>query len=69
MFSGFDFTSSRGDVERFLLPFAKGARIRIRVCPGDPRLSVIEPGIDRRLKLLLFASSYFVLMGLGGLLG
>ena len=69
MFSGFGLTSSQEDVEQFLLSLAKGARITVRVCPGDPRVSVMAPGVDRRLWLLLFMGSYFILMGLGGVLG
>jgi uncharacterized protein DUF3592 len=69
MFSGLDFTSSRKNVEDFVMPFVKGSTIRIRVSPRDPRLSVIEAGVDQRLKLMLFVASYIMLMGLGGLLG
>jgi hypothetical protein len=69
MFSGLDFTSSRKDVEEFVLPFVKGSKTRVRVSPRDPRRSVIEPGVDHRLKLMLFVTSYVMLMGLGGLLG
>ena len=69
MFSGLSLTSSRADVEQFLVPFAKGARITVYVSPRNPRLCVIAPGIDRRLKLMIFVSSYFVFMGGGGLLG
>lgn len=69
MFSGMPLTAPREDVERFLQPFTKGDRIGVHVCPRDPRLSVIQPGVDSRLKLLLFIASFFILMGGGGLLG
>jgi hypothetical protein len=69
MFTGWPLNSTREDVEQFLQPFAKGTRICVHVCPDDPRLSVIEPGVDRRLTLLLSITSFFVFFGIGGLLG
>ena len=69
MFSGLGLTSSREKVEEFLVPFAQGTHIAVHVSPRDPRVSVIEPGVDRRLKLMLFGTSYFILIGVGGFLG
>ena len=69
MFSGYGFRSTQEDVARFLEPVPKGASIGVHVCPRDPRLSVILPGVDRNLLLLLFCASFLLLMGGGGLLG
>jgi hypothetical protein len=70
MFSGFALSSrSRAEAEQFLVPFAIGTRILVHVCPRNPRLSVIEPGVDRSLKSFLFTASFLLFMGLGGLFG
>jgi uncharacterized protein DUF3592 len=69
MFSGIPFRSTREDVEQFLEYLPEGERIPVRVCPRDPRVSVILPGIDRNLLLLLFCASYIAFTGSGGLLG
>jgi hypothetical protein len=68
-FSDFSLRATRPDMERFLEPVQRGARIPVRVCPRDPRVSVILPGISGHLKTFLFIASYFVFMGSGGLLG
>jgi len=46
-------TTSQNDAEHFLEPLKPGARVLIRVCPSTPEVSVIEPGVDRRLWLAL----------------
>ena len=50
-------TNSQADAEGFLERLRPGTRVLIRVCPSRPRLSVIEPGIDRRAW---FALAFFV---------
>jgi hypothetical protein len=41
-------TTSQNDAEHFLEPLKPRAPVLIRVCPLDPAVSVIEPGVDRR---------------------
>jgi hypothetical protein len=62
-------THSREDAERFISQFEAGARITVRVSPSNPRISVVEPGVDRRVWITLFVSVMFIIMGGGGLLG
>jgi hypothetical protein len=70
MFSGLELTThSRAEAEDFIAPFESGARITIRVSPKNPQVSVIAPGVDRRVWITLFIGSMLVFMGLGGLLG
>ncbi len=70
MFSGLGLsTFSRHEVEQFLAPLAKGTRILVRVSPRNPRISVIEPGVDRRLDLSFFVSTFLLSIGFGGLRG
>ena len=69
MFTGFELSSSREDVERFLRPLAKGASIPVRVCPRKPQLSVIEPGVDRRLVVMLAVGAFLIFLGTADLAG
>jgi len=70
MFSGEELTTrSREDAERFISQFEAGARITVRVSPSNPRISVVEPGVDRRVWITLFVSAMLIIMGGGGLLG
>jgi hypothetical protein len=69
MFSASTLSAARSDMERFLEPVQPGARINVHVCPRNPRISVILPGINGHLKLFLCIASYFTFLGCGGLLG
>jgi len=57
------------EAEEFLTPFAVGTVINVRVSPRNPRISVIEPGVDRRVWMTLLVGSMLSFMGIGGLLG
>ena len=69
MFSDFQLSATREEMERFLAPLQQGTRIDVHVCPRNPRVSVILPGINGHLKMYLFVVSYITFMGCGGLLG
>jgi hypothetical protein len=69
MFSGHLMTNSRSDAEQFIAPFQPGARITIRVCPTNSRVSTIEPGADRRVWLPMVIGSLLTGMGIAGLMG
>jgi hypothetical protein len=62
-------SGSRGAVERMLEVLPKGGHIPVRVCPVNPRLSVIQPGVARETRLMSFAGAYFIFIALGGFLG
>ena len=61
--------ASRTGVERFLAPLHKGAEIAVHVSPHNPRISVVSPGVDRRLVIVICVASGFVVMGVAGVLG
>jgi hypothetical protein len=67
-FTDFSLRATREDMERFLEPLQRGARIDVHVYPRNPRVSVIVPGIAH-LKMFLFVTSYVTFLGCGGLLG
>ena len=52
-----------------IAPFQPGITIRVRVCPAKPGLSVVQPGVDRRVWLALFLWLALLLMGSADLLG
>ena len=66
---GLTLEASRTEVERFLAPLRKGAEIAVHVSPHNPRLSVVVPGIDRRLMIVICVASGLVVMGVGGVFG
>ncbi len=69
-FSGIDLTTaSKTEAEEFLLPFRPGTRVNVHVCPEEPRLSTIEPGLDRRLWVALLSGVLLVSVGIAGLVG
>ena len=61
-------TRSHEDAEQFIAPFRPGTKITVRVSPTNPRISVIEPGVDRRGWLALVISPLFLFIGIGGLI-
>jgi hypothetical protein len=67
--AGLALEGSRPEVERFLAPLREGTAIAVHVSPRDPRISVVRPGVDRRIVIVIFVASFFVVMGIGGILG
>ena len=70
IFSGLSVTTrSEEEAENFIGRFEVGASIPIRVSPSNPRLAVIEPGIDHRRFFMAIAFAVaFIAGGLSGVL-
>src|SRR6266545_3714046 len=58
------FNRSLDEATQFMAQFEVGMRIPIRVCPTNPKLSVIEPGFDPRGWLPLVVALMFIFVGL-----
>ena len=48
----------------YVAKYSKGKEIQVYFNPGNPKRSVLEPGINRVLTLFLFAGSFILLLGL-----
>jgi len=61
---GFLNTRSHEDAQRFIAPFQPGVRLAVHICPSNPRLSVIEPGIGGHLWVGLVFLLAFLAAGI-----
>jgi hypothetical protein len=57
------------EAEQFVRQFEVGMKMPVRVCPSKRRLSVIEPGFDRRLLVAIGFAVWFILVGVSALNG
>ena len=69
-FAGILFSKgSKEEAERIVAPYRPGTKITISVCPANPDLSVIVPGMDPRVWEAMLFGSVFAVIGLLGLNG
>jgi hypothetical protein len=69
MFSGLVPSAPASEVERFLAPLQPGSSITAYVCPRNPRLSTLVPGVPSRIWIPFLMAGLISLGSLGTLLG